>query len=329
MIMANVGWVKLLTVTAMLMASVAVAEAQLLAISGKVVDLEGNPLAGVEIVATAEDSSRTYDDVTKKKGRFVLRVPSTESGYRLRARLEGYLDVELDVMPTPGSKTVVTITMEQVPEPTKDAAAAQESTAAEEPPPPQMSDKRMAAVAAYNDGVRAIQEGDHETAMAKFEEAAAVDPELSEALNALVGIAFENKDYDRAAKASEMLLILSPDDLRTLQISYVANYMIRNVEGLVSAARRLAEMDPAIVERDMIRNAKSSFEAGKVAICRALMEVAVEAQPVLAEAQLQLGMCCNAEGDASCAREAFGKFLELAPDHPEAEVARSLLEYLE
>jgi Tfp pilus assembly protein PilF len=224
---------------------------------------------------------------------------------------------------------VVDITMEEMSEPAEEAASAQESVAAEEPPPPQMSDKRTAAIPVFKDGVRALQEDDKQTAMAKFAEAAAIDAEFSEALGALAALALEDKDYETTADASEKLLLLTPDDVRVLQMAYVANYMTGNVERLTSAARGLAELDPPIVERDIIRNARSSFEAGKVAVCRALMEVAVEAQPDLAEAQLLLGMCCNAEGDSSCAREAFGRFLELAPDHADAETARSLLEYLE
>jgi tetratricopeptide (TPR) repeat protein len=165
--------------------------------------------------------------------------------------------------------------------------------------------------------------------MVKFAEAAAVDPEFQAALDALAGLALEKKDYATAADASEKLLHLQPDDLRVLQIAYVAHYMTGNVERLASAARRLAELDPPMVERDMIRNAKSSFEGGKLALCRALMEVTVEARPDFAESQLQLGLCCNADGDSSCAREAFTSFLELIPEHADAEMVRSLLEYLE
>jgi Tfp pilus assembly protein PilF len=327
--MAKLGWTKHLMLCAILMASGAVADAQLIAVSGKVVDLEGNPLAGAEVVATAGDGSQSFDVVTKKKGRFTLRVPESKSGYLLRARLEGYQDVELEVWPTLGSRTVVDLIMEELPEPTEEAAAAQESAAPEDPPPPQMDDKRAAAITLFNEAVQAMEEDDRKTAIAKLAEATDIDPEFTEALGALAALALEEKDFKTAADASEKLLRLQPDDIRVLKIAYVANFMIRNAEGLASAARGLAKSEPAIVERDMIRNAKSSFEAGKADICRALMEVAVEAQPDLVEAQLQLGLCCNAEGDSSCAKEAFGVVLELAPDHPEAETVRSLLEYLE
>jgi hypothetical protein len=40
-------------------------------------------------------------------------------------------------------------------------------------------------------------------------------------------------------------------------------------------------------------------------------------------------MCCNDQGDSSCAREAFTTFLELEPDNPDAEMARALLAYIE
>jgi Tfp pilus assembly protein PilF len=185
------------------------------------------------------------------------------------------------------------------------------------------------AIEAYNEGVRAMKAGDRETAKAKFAEAAAIDPELQNALDAQAALALEDKDYETLADASGKLLRLRPDDLQVVKMAYVANYMTGDAEGLASAARRLAELDPPVVEQDFIRNAESAFEGGKIAICQALMEVAVQARPDLVEAQLQLGMCCNAEGDSSCAREAFTTFLELAPKHADAEIVRSLLEYLE
>jgi tetratricopeptide (TPR) repeat protein len=349
MVMAMSRWMKLMMVTAMLIASAAVAEAQKgggggdglklggkevgaqaqLAIAGKVVDAKGKPLAGVEIEVTIEGISKTFDAISKKKGKFNLRVPNTDSQYRMHARLEGYRQIKTEVASTPDGKVLVDITMEPGQVPTEGLAKAQEGDASPGPDEPQMSEQRVAAISAFNDGVSAIQEDDKETAMAKFAEAVAIDPELQEALDALASLALEAKDYETVADASEKLLRLQPDDLRVLQMAYVANYMTGDAEGLASASRRLAELDPPMVERDMIRNANSGFESGNTDLCRALMEVAVEARPDLAEARLQLGLCCNDEGDSICAKGAFTAFLELAPEHADAEMVRSLLEYLE
>jgi tetratricopeptide (TPR) repeat protein len=311
--MATSQWMKFMLVTAMLMACAAVADAQkggavggeglvtadkgaatqkLLSITGKAVDSTGQPLKGVEIEVTIEGIAKIFDVKTKKKGKFNLRVE---------------IRMEKDSGPVEG------------PEPVGEKAEAE----------PELTDEQVAAVTAYNEAVRAMKAGDRESAKANFAQATTIDPELEEALSALAALAYEDKDWETVVDATEKLLRLQPDDLRTLQMAYVSNYMTGNVDGLASAARRLAELDPPMVERDMIRNAKSSFESGRSALCRALMEVAVEARPDLAEARLQLGMCCNDQGDSSCAREAFTTFLELEPDNPDAEMARALLEYIQ
>jgi Tfp pilus assembly protein PilF len=336
---------KLMMVTAMLMASAAVAEAQksgvggeglitadkgaatqkLLSITGKAVDSTGQPLKGVEIEVTIEGISKIFDVKTKKKGKFNLRVPFKDTQYLAHARLDGYRHVDTLVATDEAGNLIVEVRMEKDSGPVEGPVPVGEKAEAE----PELTEEQVTAVTAYNEAVRAMKAGDREMAKAKFEEAAATDPELEEAVSALAAIAYEDKDWETVADATEDLLRVQPDDLRTLQMAYVSNYMTGNVDGLASAARRLAELDPPMVERDMIRNAKSSFESGRSALCRALMEVAVEAQPDLAEARLQLGMCCNDQGDSSCAREAFTTFLELEPDNPDAEMARALLEYLE
>ena len=339
--MATSRWMKFMLVTAMLMASATVADAQKgggagdlkvadqgvqkLSISGMVVDAAGQPLKGVRIEVTIEGISKTFDAKTKKKGQFNLRVPYKDTQYLAHARLDGYRHVDTKVATTQDGSLLVEITMQEDSGPVEVPVPDQEKAEAE----PELTEEQVAAVEAYNEAVRAMKAGDRETAKANFAEATATDPELEEALTALAAIAYEDKDWETVADATEKLLRLQPDELRTLQMAYVANYMTGNPEGLASAARRLAELDPPMVERDMIRNANSSFESGRTDLCRALMEVAVDARPDLAEAQLQLGMCCNDQGDSSCAREAFTTFLELAPEHADAETARALLEYLE
>jgi tetratricopeptide (TPR) repeat protein len=336
---------KLMMVTAMLMASAAVAEAQksgvggeglitadkgaatqkLLSITGKAVDSTGQPLKGVEIEVTIEGISKIFDVKTKKKGKFNLRVPFKDTQYLAHARLDGYRHVDTLVATDEAGNLIVEVRMEKDSGPVEGPVPVGEKAEAE----PELTEEQVTAVTAYNEAVRAMKAGDREMAKAKFEEATTIDPELEKALTAQAALAYEDKDWETVAATTEKLLRLQPDDLRTLQMAYVSNYMTGNVDGLASAARRLAELDPPVVERDMVRNAKSSFESGRSALCRALMEVAVEAQPDLAEARLQLGMCCNDQGDSSCAREAFTTFLELEPDNPDAEMARALLAYIE
>jgi tetratricopeptide (TPR) repeat protein len=344
--MATSQWMKFMLVTAMLMACAAVADAQkggavggeglvtadkgaatqkLLSITGKAVDSTGQPLKGVEIEVTIEGIAKIFDVKTKKKGKFNLRVPFKDTQYVAHARLDGYRHVDTLVANDEAGNLIVEIRMEKDSGPVEGPEPVGEKAEAE----PELTDEQVAAVTAYNEAVRAMKAGDRESAKANFAQATTIDPELEKALTAQAALAYEDKDWETVADATEKLLRLQPDELRTLQMAYVANYMTGNAEGLASAARRLAELDPPMVERDMLRNANSSFESGRTDLCRALMEVAVDARPDLAEARLQLGLCCNDQGDSSCAKQAFSSFLDLAPEHADAPMVTSLLDYLE
>ena len=61
---------------------------------------------------------------------------------------------------------------------------------------------------------------------------------------------------------------------------------------------------------------------------RSLLEIVIEHEPELAEAYFQLGLTCNMLGDVECAKQALVKFIEVAPDDPDAATAQSLLDYL-
>jgi Flp pilus assembly protein TadD len=111
--------------------------------------------------------------------------------------------------------------------------------------------------------------------------------------------------------------------------AYYAELMLGDIGRLPPSAHRLASANPNIVGNEMLQHARMLFDNGELAGARALIEVVVEYQPALPEAQLQLGMICNSLGDAVCAKAALTRFLELAPGHPDAELARSLLTFLE
>ena len=131
--MTTSRWMKLMMVSALLISSAAVAEAQksgaggeglsmadkgaatqkLLSITGKVVDSTGQPLKGVEIEVTIEGISKTFDVKTKKKGKFNLRVPFKDAQYLAHARLDGYRHVNTTVATTQDGNLLVEITMEE------------------------------------------------------------------------------------------------------------------------------------------------------------------------------------------------------------------------
>ena len=186
----------------------------------------------------------------------------------------------------------------------------------------------MAAIPVFNEGVDAIQAGGHATALAKFQEAAALDPEFPEAYRGIAAMALELKDYQTAADAAEKILEMDPDNEEALGTAYFAELMGGDVDRMVISAERLARVNPALVSSEMLNHALVLYDQNATAQSRALLEVIVGLQPELAAAQFQLGLTCNTLGDAQCTQEAFSAFLKLEPDSPDAETARSLLKYV-
>ncbi len=299
-------------------------------IHGMVVNEKGEPLAGVSITATAQAAGTepiTIATTTKKKGNFKLQVPDWDQTYTITANLEGHASGETTFHPNPREQGTLSFTL-----PVEEAPTAVEDTTAptaevDQHISPEDS-RRMAAIPIFNEGVDAIQANDHDTAIAKFQEAAALDPEFSEAYRGIAASALELKDYQTAADAAEKILEMDPDNEEALGTAYFAELMSGDVDRMVISAERLARVNPALVSSEMLNHALVLYDQNATEQSRALLEVIVGLQPEFAAAQFQLGLACNTLGDAQCAQEALGAFLEIEPDSPDAQTARSLLEYV-
>ena len=69
-------------------------------IQGRVLDEQGDPLAGVAVVVTTESSSTPLEATTRKKGTFLVRTPDRGVIYEVRCRLDGFADAVAYVQPT-------------------------------------------------------------------------------------------------------------------------------------------------------------------------------------------------------------------------------------
>lgn len=297
-------------------------------IQGRVLDEQGEPLAGVAVTVTSESSSTPLEAKTKKKGTFLVRTPDRGVTYEVRCRREGFADAVTYVQPTTAEIAFVEIVMARPPH----TNVRPEETAPTPTPRPEgepVSEQRQEAIPVFNVGVDALQAGDLDAAAENFRQAATIDPEFPAPYRALAAIAMEREDWAAAAESTERLLELEPNDPEGLRTMYYATLMLGDTERVPPAARSLAAADPTIVETEMSTHARQLFEANQFELARTLLAVIVEVRPDLAEAHYLLGLCCNSLGDKTCARSEFETFLELAPDHPDAATAKAMIEYLE
>jgi tetratricopeptide (TPR) repeat protein len=296
-------------------------------LKGKVFDVSGEPVSGVTVTATlaSGDASPVGSDTTNAKGAFSIRVKDWDLTYLLTATKEGFLEATTRIQKSPSDKAVIHMTLveqgvesEQPAEPEEPAAPA--LTPAEE--------QRNAAIGVFNEGVDAIQAQDSATALAKFQEAASIDPSFVEAYRGIAAAAMQERKYTAAADAAERILESDPENEEAMGTVYMATLLGGDTDRMVQAADRLATVNPEATAGELLQHGSVLFEQNENARARALLEVVVKHQPDLPDAQLQLGLVCNAMGDTECAKEALGRFLELAPDHPDAVTAKGILQYL-
>ena len=110
--------------------------------------------------------------------------------------------------------------------------------------------------------------------------------------------------------------------------AYQAYSGLGDAEKAGAAFDSLAAGDPKRVAKLFYDKGVQSFNAGAGAAAIESFERALAADPELAKAHFHLGIAQVNAGRTVAAKEHLRKFLEMAPDDPEAGTAREMLDYL-
>jgi tetratricopeptide (TPR) repeat protein len=191
-----------------------------------------------------------------------------------------------------------------------------------------LQSKGDAAAITYNEGVEALRKGDNATAVARFEDALVLQPDLAPALSALAILSFNAQQYARAAELAEKVLAVDADNLQAKKIRYDSYRLLGDAAHEQEAFAALAAADPKALAKDLYEAGAKLFDAGQIEQATHLLEQALEADPENADALYRLGLCYVNQNQPAKAKELFEKFLAVAPDHPEAANAREMLSYL-
>lgn len=181
----------------------------------------------------------------------------------------------------------------------------------------------------YNEGSEAYQAQDLDQALAKFQEAARMDPSLFDAHHAIATILVHRGEFAEAVDAAERVLQLAPDDPSALRLGYDVYNGVGDAERAAEIAGRLATVDPEFGAVGLLEEGNSRFTAGDVEGARAILEQALAVDPDLAKAHYLLGLCEVNAGNNEAAQRHLSRFLELEPDAPDAEAARQMLSAIE
>lgn len=187
----------------------------------------------------------------------------------------------------------------------------------------------VTAQSLYNEGSAAYQAQDFDAALAKFRQAAELNPSLFDAHHAIATILVHRGDHAGAAEAADRALQLEPDDPRTLRVAYDAYRGVGDSERATEIAQRLAAVDAEFGAVGLLQRGGDLFNSGDVAGARELLEQALALDPSLGKAHYLLGLCALNNGNTEQAKQHLAKFLELDPDAAEAATAREMLGAIE
>jgi tetratricopeptide (TPR) repeat protein len=292
-------------------------------IIGTVVDETGAPIVGAKVLLTRPGTGYKLEKTSDKKGQVMLLILDATQEYQIHVEKEGFTPYEGPVKPKLEDTLRLTFTM------VKAAPAAPEANA-----PKEISGKDQ-AVLAYNEGVTALKNNDLAGAAPKFEQAAALNPELAEAHAVLAEVYLELKRNADAVAAADRYLALKPGDPRGLRVRYDALKAAGDAAKVKEALDALMASDPQDPETAvrLFNEGAERTRAGQYDEAAPFFERVTQIapdDPKFAKAHYVLGLSW-AKDDAkkAQAKEHLQKFLQLAPaGDPDIETAKQMLEYL-
>ncbi|HXV63760.1 MAG TPA: tetratricopeptide repeat protein [Vicinamibacteria bacterium] len=284
--------------------ALAMGQAELATFRGKVVDVEGNPIADATIMLEDQTMGGTITVDTNDKGSFYRRG-LRPSEYKLTITKEGYMDLEVPLQFRAGEEK-----REEF----------------------QMVAAMSGAEAAFQKGIEAFNAGQFEAAIEAFEEVTRLSPETPEGHTNLALAYIQVEKMPEAIQELEKAAELAAD-FRTwaqLAMAYV------RVDRLQAAARSFETalekehdpQDPVAYECWMALGSLY-FADNRVGDAVAAYEKALSIDSSSAEALVALGKCQFNLRDMDKARQYFQRTIDTAPSSPQAEEARAFLEEIE
>lgn len=292
-------------------------------IHGTVKDEAGNPLEGVKIVAQHLKYNTTFESRSDKKGKWAIAGLGT--GYfRITATKEGYAPVyhEMKVSQFSRNNPPIHFTLKKIQVRSLNSPAIEDE----------------ASLAIFEEGNNLFDQGKYQEAIPKFEEFLSKNPTLFHVHINLGNCYRELGDYEQALKHYQIVL----DKVKETSGSY---------EGSEVAARALASMGHVYIKQGDLTKAREYlkqavdifpqdetlafnvaeiyFKERQIDEAIKYYQLAIKIKPDWAPPYRQLGYAYLNKGDYRPAVENLKKFVELAPDDPQAETIRNLIPKLE
>ncbi len=180
----------------------------------------------------------------------------------------------------------------------------------------------------YNEGVALVKQGDAAGAYEHFRNALKVDPNLTPALVAMATVALELGHYAEAEEGAETILKSDPENEKALRIRYNAALNLADEDLIIDALVGLAAIEPKISRDSLLKLAFESYDANDMDGAEKRFLKVLEVDPDHALSHYLLGLIYVGKGENEQAKVHIERFLQLAPDDPEAGSAAELLKFL-
>jgi tetratricopeptide (TPR) repeat protein len=290
-------------------------------IRGTVQDTRGNPLLGVKISAQHLEFNASFEGKSDKKGNWAL-VGLGTGVFRITASLEGYAPVshEMRVSQITSNNPPLTITMQS-----SQASSAEHSV-------PGLEDEE--AIALFTEGNRLYEEGETAAAAAQFEEFLRLYPSASQAYINLGNCYRELGEFEKALAAYRSLLSNIEEEKGELSGEKMAAGALA---GLGQVHMTMGEMEQAEVYLKQAlalfpTDETLAFNIGEICFSTQkpdkaveYFKLAIEIKPDWGSPHRQLGYAYLNLADYPAALESFRRFLEVAPEDPQAPTVKNLL----
>src|SRR6266545_1339617 len=273
---------------------------------GTVTAGQNQPIQGAKVLVTLPGvASFKQEKTTDKAGKFTLLILDATKQYMVRIEKDGFQPFEEAFKPKLEDTMHISYTLA----PAQEAAPAPDSTEAKE------LQGKNAAVAAYNEGVGKLKADDKAGAMAKFEEALKLNPDLVEAYAVLADLYVDQKKYPQAVAAAERVLQAKPNDPGALAALYDAALGMGDTAKAEATMSALAQNAPGRETAIRILNkGVADFNANRMPEAIAAFELAEKADPTLPKTQYMLGLAYANADKKDQAKEHLAKYLEMEPN---------------
>jgi len=285
-------------------------------LKGTVRDEKGATVDGAKVMITQNGGTgRKFETKTDKKGEFIqIGLPS--GSYSVVAEKDKLASQPAVINASAGRPAEVALVV---------TAALGAGTKASQ-------EAAAALKKVFEEGVAASNAGNHQDAIAKFQQGIAQNANCSDCYNNIGFSYMQLKDYPKAEEAYKKATELRPNDSAAWNgLANVYNSQKKFTEAQAASAKAtelagagggLGGNADALFNQGVIL-----FNGGKSNEAKPLFEQAVAANPQHAEAHYMLGMT-SAGSDLKAARAAFEKYLQLAPTGPNAAMAKQFLDAL-